>query len=224
MEDLIKQERFEIEVLEYLNSGGFLKDLVFCGGTMLRLCFGLNRFSVDLDFWIIKDMQLTKFYNKLKSYLNSRFTITDSMNKYRTILFEIKSRDYPRKLKIEIRKEKGKIEITKGIAFSRYTNKQVLVNIPSLEEIMESKINALIERKEIRDAFDIEFLLRRGIELDEKKERLLAMLKVIDSFSKKDYTTKLGSILEAPDRDYYNKENFNFLKMNIMGKTNKNFS
>jgi len=50
MQDLIMQERFELEVLDRLNSGKFLTHIVFCGGTMLRLCHNLNRFSVDLDF------------------------------------------------------------------------------------------------------------------------------------------------------------------------------
>ncbi|MBI4243194.1 MAG: nucleotidyl transferase AbiEii/AbiGii toxin family protein, partial [Planctomycetes bacterium] len=51
MQDLIRQERFELEVLDRLNSKKILTNLVFGGGSMLRLCFGLNRFSVDLDFW-----------------------------------------------------------------------------------------------------------------------------------------------------------------------------
>jgi hypothetical protein len=52
MRDLIKQEQFELEVLDRLQSGRFLDRLVFGGGTMLRLCYGLDRYSVDLDFWL----------------------------------------------------------------------------------------------------------------------------------------------------------------------------
>ena len=54
MQDLIKQEQFELEVLDRLKSGRFLDRLVFGGGTMLRLCFGLDRYSVDLDFWLLR--------------------------------------------------------------------------------------------------------------------------------------------------------------------------
>ena len=53
MQDLIKQEQFELEVLDRLQSGRFLDRLVFGGSTMLRLCFGLDRYSVDLDFWLL---------------------------------------------------------------------------------------------------------------------------------------------------------------------------
>lgn len=57
MQNLIEQERFEIEVLDRLNSGRFLRFFIFCGGTMLRLCHGLDRYSVDLDFWMIDQDQ-----------------------------------------------------------------------------------------------------------------------------------------------------------------------
>ncbi|MCD6228087.1 MAG: nucleotidyl transferase AbiEii/AbiGii toxin family protein [Candidatus Omnitrophica bacterium] len=54
MYNLHKHEIFEIEVLEKLNNARFLEPLVFGGGTMLRLCWGLPRYLVDLDFWFIK--------------------------------------------------------------------------------------------------------------------------------------------------------------------------
>ena len=54
--DTFKQhEIFEIEVLDrILKSAKLLDLLVFGGGTMLRLCHELQRYSVDLDFWFIK--------------------------------------------------------------------------------------------------------------------------------------------------------------------------
>ncbi|MFN3551280.1 MAG: hypothetical protein ACK4WJ_05695 [Endomicrobiia bacterium] len=41
----------------------------------------------------------------MKDILAQRYTITDKENKFFTLLFEIKSENYPRKLKIEIRKK-----------------------------------------------------------------------------------------------------------------------
>ncbi|TFB08518.1 hypothetical protein E3V08_03600 [Candidatus Atribacteria bacterium MT.SAG.1] len=51
MNDLVRQEIFEIEVLTWLKNRGFLRNMIFGGGTMLRLCYNLKRYSVDLDFW-----------------------------------------------------------------------------------------------------------------------------------------------------------------------------
>ena len=53
--DIFKtHEIFEIEVLETLKNSKLLEPLVFGGGTMLRLCFELKRYSADLDFWFVK--------------------------------------------------------------------------------------------------------------------------------------------------------------------------
>ncbi|NWF76215.1 MAG: nucleotidyl transferase AbiEii/AbiGii toxin family protein [Nitrospirae bacterium] len=215
MQDLVKQEQFELEVLDRLNSRKFLNHLVFGGGTMLRLCFGLNRFSVDLDFWIIKDIDITRLFKELKEYLTAFYTLKDSANKFHSLLFEVKSEDYPRSLKIEIRKEKKKIKTENAIAYSRHGNIQVFLRVASLKEMMRAKIEAFIQRREIRDAFDMEFLLKKGIEIDASPQTLKKIIKIIDSLTKKDYTVKLGSLLEETERKYYITENFKILKSAI---------
>ncbi len=218
MQDLAKQEQFELEVLDRLNSKRFLNYLALGGGTMLRLCFGLNRFSVDLDLWIIKDVDADRLFVELKEYLAGFYLLRDSANKFHTLLFEIKSRDYPRSLKIEIRKERKKIKTEQAIAYSKYSNTQVFLKVISLKEMMKSKIEAFIERKEIRDAFDMEFLLKRGIDIDARRQILMKILDGIDSLTKKDYTVKLGSLLEKEQRRYYAAENFKILKSAIEQK------
>ncbi|MFH1232086.1 MAG: nucleotidyl transferase AbiEii/AbiGii toxin family protein, partial [Planctomycetota bacterium] len=180
MQDLIKQEQFELEVLDRLNSGRFLAPLAFGGGTMMRLCFGLNRFSLDLDFWVIKEIDKSGFFNGLKKYLAQYYTLKDSASKFYTMLFELKSRAYPRSLKIEIRKETRKIATEQAIAYSRYANTQVILKVVSLKEMMQSKIQAFLDRKEIRDVFDIEFLLKKGIELAISPETGAELLKGIE--------------------------------------------
>jgi predicted nucleotidyltransferase component of viral defense system len=211
MRDLIKQEQFEIEVLDKLRSGRFLESLVFTGGTMLRLCYDLNRFSVDLDFWLYKKNREEEFFDKLKKFLSMHYVIRDAENKFYTMLFEIRSQDYPRSLKIEIRKEKTEYKTETAIAYSRHSNMQVLVRTLSLKDVMRTKIEAFLSRKEIRDVFDIEFLLKKGLEVKASKKEIKAMLDAISSFKKKDYSVKLGSILEPELRKYYVSENFKIL-------------
>lgn len=216
MRDLIKQEQFELEILDRLNSAKMLQNLVFGGGTMLRLCHGLNRFSVDLDFWFIRKVDFTVFFRDLKAYLQKEYTIKDAQNKYYTILFEIARAEYPRHLKIEMRKEIKKFKYEESIAFSTYSNKQVLLKTVKLQDIMESKIEAFLNRGEIRDCFDMEFLIKKGVELPQID--LLKVLEKIEKLTKKDYTVKLGSILEEKDRQYYRDNNFKILKSAIQTK------
>ena len=211
MQDLIKQELFELEVLEKLNSKKFLNMLAFGGGTMLRLCWGLNRFSIDLDFRLIKKTDTKKLSKDLNSYLQKFYTLHDAADKFHTILFEIRSPQYPRALKIEIRKDFKKVRTEQAIAFSPHASTQVMVKSMVLEEMMKAKIDALIDRKEIRDAFDLEFLVKKGIAPAAPADLLKKALKTIENFTAKDYTVKLGSVLDAPQRKYYTNANFRIL-------------
>ena len=52
-------------VLCGLSRGGFFKEAAFYGGTALRIFYGLDRFSEDLDFSLITqntDFDLTKYF------------------------------------------------------------------------------------------------------------------------------------------------------------------
>jgi predicted nucleotidyltransferase component of viral defense system len=211
MQDFMKQEQFELEVLDKMNSAKMLKGLIFCGGTMLRLCYGLNRFSIDLDFWAAGNIDRKTFFKNMNGLLASAYSITDAADTFNTLLFEFRSKDYPRLMKIEIHKGEKKVAIEQSIAFSKYSNTQVLLGTVSLKDMMAAKIAALLDRKEIRDAFDMEFLVKKGIGIEASPETRERARAVIASFTKKDYTSKLGSLLEEAERKYYSSENFKIL-------------
>ena len=84
--------------------------------------------------------------------------------------------------------------------------------------MMQAKVAALIDRNEIRDAFDIEFLLKKGIPIPNDKKLLEGMLLEIHKFIKTDTTSKLGLILEGEQRKFYVSENFKILKLAIKEK------
>ena len=46
----VEKELFHQDILRILKKCGILDSLVFMGGTCLRLCYGSNRLSEDLDF------------------------------------------------------------------------------------------------------------------------------------------------------------------------------
>ena len=50
MRPVIEKELLHYDLLFCLAQAGLLNDIVFQGGTSLRLCHGANRFSEDLDF------------------------------------------------------------------------------------------------------------------------------------------------------------------------------
>ncbi|OGS22165.1 MAG: hypothetical protein A3J83_03675 [Elusimicrobia bacterium RIFOXYA2_FULL_40_6] len=222
MLNLIKQEQFELEVLDKLNSAKILNNLVFIGGTMLRLCYGLERFSTDLDFWLIDEVKTAVLYGKIKDYLAQYYKISDTKDKFYTMLYEVKSEKYPRSLKIEIRKNLIKAKTEKSIAYSKYSNLQVLVKTPPLNDVMDSKIETFLSRNEIRDVFDIEFLYKKGAKMSVSKEVLKELLAKIDALPLNDYKVKLGSLLEQELRSYYTKEKFKILKSAIQAQITTN--
>jgi Domain of unknown function (DUF1814). len=218
MRDLIKHEQFELEVLDRLQSGRFLANLIFGGGTMLRLCHGLDRYSADLDFWVTKDIDWAKYYRGLEKYLLQFYKLADSVNKHFTILFELKSPQFPRSLKIEIRKETRVIKTDTSIAYSSASTAQIMLKTVALEEMMKSKIEAFLSRREIRDAYDIEFLLKRGIALNADKETLDKLFAGLKKLSKSDFSAKLGSLLGASQRKYYKENKFRILEIHLQDK------
>lgn len=215
MQDLIKHEQFEMEVLEKLNNSKILPKLIFVGGTMLRLCYGLDRYSVDLDFWLKNKDDEKTIFNKITKLIKDNYIAKDIFNKHFTMLFEFKSKDYPRALKIEIRKEVKKIKPIKAIAYTPNSNIQIIVNALSLEDMLIEKINAFINRAEIRDVYDIEFLVKRGVRLNIDINTARKIKEKILSLKLSDYKIKLASLLPAEKRSYYNRANFAILLSNI---------
>lgn len=211
-----KHEVFEIETLEKLKNNRLLDPLVFGGGTMLRLCHELKRYSVDLDFWFIKKVPVETYFGRFSKVLAREYEITDAWFKHFTLLFEIRSGNYPRRLKIEIRKEMKEFDFQEKIAFSKFSTKQVILKAFTLEQMMKNKIEALLDRGEIRDCFDIEFLLRKGIDFPKlEADQLSRFRERLDGFKEKDFKVTLGSILESDIRKYYIENRFNYLREKI---------
>jgi hypothetical protein len=137
--------------------------------------------------------------------------------KHHTLLFECRSAEYPKRLKIEIRREIKDCDFQEKIAFSSFTTKQVLLKAHTLNQTMENKIKAFLDRGEIRDCFDIEFLLRRGVELPALTDRQnKALQKRLGQFKERDFKVTLGSIVEDDIRNYYVKQRFGYLKEKLV--------
>jgi predicted nucleotidyltransferase component of viral defense system len=212
MDILERHEIFEIEVLDRMNSSKLLDPLVFGGGSMLRLCHELNRYSIDLDFWFVRKTPQKSFFGNLMKTLGQSYEITDPQIKRFTMLVEVRAAKYPKRLKLEIRREQKECDYQAKIAFSRFSSKQVLLKAHSLEQTMKNKIEALLDRGEIRDCFDIEFMLRRGTELPGLSGKKVDDLrKRVAGFKDNDYKVKLGSIVESKTRAYYIQNRFSYL-------------
>jgi|SRR3989338_1969196 len=150
-------------------------DIVFKGGTALKKCYGLDRFSEDLDFTCAGDIDMEKIENML-----DRFKVDLTKE----------SRKYENGLKVTM-KIKGPLYIGVPQSQCRFiidfsfrenvilppaikTIGRFLEEIPSFDvfvmqekEILAEKIRAILSRKKARDVYDLWFLLSKGVEADE---------------------------------------------------------
>lgn len=222
MDILQQHEIFEIEVLDRMKSARLLAPLVFGGGTMLRLCHELPRYSADLDFWFTKKVCQEDYFSKAQKCFEEYFEITDAKVKHFTLLFELRSPDYPKRLKIEIRREVAAFDFEETIAFSGFATKQVALRAHTMNQTMKNKIKAFLSRGEIRDCFDIEFLMRRGIGLPvESNNEAASIVKKIEHFKEVDFKVKLGSILAPEFREYYASRRFSYLEEKLRFKASE---
>src|SRR3989344_3400652 len=112
--DYVVREEYEILLLKEVFESEFGSALVFKGGTALRLAYNSPRFSEDLDFTLIKKIDLEKFTAFLKELANKYPTITnvEANNKFYTIfgLAKIKEEYLDRafSIKIEVSKRESR--------------------------------------------------------------------------------------------------------------------
>ena len=178
---------------------------------MLRLCYDLNRYSTDLDFWFTRKTDGRAFFEKVKKFLGSRYELTDAAIKFNTLLFEMRSQNYPIRLKVEIRKGVATGKFQEAIAYSKYGSMQVALLTLTPDEALKRKIAAALDRKDIRDFFDIEFLMRKGAAVEISPPRRKMLVQMIKSFKPRDFSVTLGSVLDADTRRYYAKAGFDYL-------------
>lgn len=152
-----------------------------------------------------------KYARSLEERLSRDYQIVDAANKRFSLVVELKSASYPRALKIEIRKEVKAVKTETSIAYSPHANIQVMLKTVALEDMMKSKLAAFLDRREIRDAYDLEFLIKRGVTLPADAKIAGQLLAGLEKLGKKDFSVKLGALLPTDLREYYRENGFRIL-------------
>lgn len=207
--DYVVREEYEILLLKELFESEFGANIVFKGGTALRLAYASARFSEDLDFTLIKEIDREKFIEFLKKIKEKYPAIVniEPTEKFYTVFALVRIKEdylsHTFSIKVEISKREGEWvkdkDYSDKVIRSEVTPLTVLVQVASLEAILVEKEDALKNRKAARDLFDywyINELLGRKVKVDfsgfnkeparAELHRLLARpyWKVIDSWLK----------------------------------------
>lgn len=160
----VVREEWELKILQKLADCAFGKDLIFKGGTALRLAYNSPRFSEDLDFSLKQDIATHGFKQVIKKAADAfdEVTISDLHSKRFTHLAELKIReDYlplAFSVKVEISRRITPLRCELKLITSPTTNLQVLINVQTLEQIKAEKEAAIKSRAQPRDFFDLWFI------------------------------------------------------------------
>lgn len=190
--DYVIREEYEILLLKEIFESEFGLSLVFKGGTALRLAYGSYRFSEDLDFTLIKETDKEKFIAFLKELPNKYPAIksVEATEKFYTIFAKVLVKeeylDRAFSIKIEISKREGEWvkdkDYSDKLIRSELTSLTALIQVVSLEKILNEKKDAMKNRKVARDVFDFWFIheiLKKDIKVNFKgydKEEVRAEL------------------------------------------------
>ena len=141
--------------------------LLFKGGTALKIVYGSPRFSEDLDFTgqnIFRHQEIDElFIATLSEIEKTGVKVSFKEAKPTTggylgiISYELFDIFEDMKFEISLRKGKTVSEITTII--NDYIPAYTLIHLRS-SEIVRGKIEALLQRKKLRDYYDLYFLLR----------------------------------------------------------------
>ncbi len=206
MIDLEKHAQILKNILKDIYTDKYLQtSLAFKGGSCLYMFYGLDRFSVDLDFNLkTENFDPDKITKILKNYIN----INDQSNK-RFTWFWLGS--------YEENKQKIKLEISKRDYPDKYINKDfygITISIMEPSYMFAHKLCAITDRKVLqnRDLYDAHFMFKKGFEINEeiimirtgktKKEYFAYLVKYInDNVNSQNIIEGLGELLNSSQKD-----------------------
>lgn len=165
----IVREGYEIITLKAISESSLSKNLVFKGGTALRLVYNSPRFSEDLDFSLTGPINFSDFKKNildLCSRYKKEMELSDISDKKQTFfsVLKIKEDFLPQKFSVKIEISKRKFSPSQKPGFKLLPLKSsvlpitVFLNVATLETIMENKLQAVKERVKPRDLFDLWFV------------------------------------------------------------------
>ncbi len=150
-------------------------DLIFKGGTALQKCFGLNRFSEDLDFTQSGPLKPSTVEGSLKEvarFYPSTYSKEEGKN---TISYKVKIEGPLFRGPITLQTVRVEISVREEVilpALNRIINPLYIdlqpysVMVMDLTEILAEKFRALLSRTKARDLYDAYFLLQKNVNLD----------------------------------------------------------
>ena len=164
-----KKKHFEVicNFLEYLNRNS--NDYFLKGGTSLMLCYGLDRFSEDIDL-DSTNKSISGIVNKFCAINGFEYRVAKDTDTVKRFLIHYGT-NKPLKIEISYRQksiDKNRVCLKNG------------VYVYKINEIFGMKMNAYNSRDKIRDLYDVVFIVNHYY--DQLSEERLEMFKDVLSY------------------------------------------
>lgn len=185
--------------------------LGFKGGTAAYLFYGLDRFSVDLDFDLLDDTKQDQVFHDVSRILEQYGTIKESRKKRYSLFFLLSYEGRAsgaQNVKIEINLR----DFSSRFAIKSYLGIPMMVMVK--EDMAAHKLVALYEREGAtnRDIFDACFFLRSGWPVNraivEKRTHLTFVefldrcIAIVDKKSPRSMLSGIGELLDVRQKQW----------------------
>lgn len=182
----VEKEIFHQDILRLIGNTELNKSLVFMGGTCLRLCYGSERLSEDLDFSTeteITEESAKQLSETIKKGLSEKYKLEVSVSKPEkdsdTETWKISIVTHPghsnipmQKIHLDICHYKSYLKELRLVknGYGLANNSPLFVIAEKLEEILVDKLIAFAFRNRIknRDLWDIYSLYCKNVKLDKE--------------------------------------------------------
>ena len=173
----ILREEAEMLILHNMAEEPFSKNIIFYGGTALRLAYDCPRFSEDLDFLMVHPVKEAELKVALEKTIEqeSGLSLADLKDKRNTLFALLKLKSpllkHALSIKIEIARRENGIKREFRPLASPCSPLQPVLYTATLDSLEKAKLRALKERNTPRDWFDayyIAALLRKPVSFPAK--------------------------------------------------------
>lgn len=191
MRPVVEKELLHYDILFCLERSGLLNNLVFQGGTSLRLCYGANRFSEDLDFaggYEFDQHSMDELRSVVEKYVGQRYGLDVQVkepkqlkqdpkyaelkiNKWQIAIITAPEQKHlaKQRIKIEVANipayTKAALPLINNYTFLPDGYEDTLIYTESLEEVMADKLVSLPATQKYiryRDIWDLVWLYQQG--------------------------------------------------------------
>ena len=163
--NISEHENILLQILKDIYSDTVISPFLgFKGGTAAYLFYGLDRFSVDLDFDLLDETKEKIVFSRIKKIIENYGQLKEAKGKRFNLFFLVSYKKESQNIKVEVNRRKF------GSQYELRTYFGISMLVMVKEDMFAHKLTAMYERigKANRDIYDAWFFLKNNWDINEK--------------------------------------------------------